>query len=606
MMKRLLFFVICCLAFAAGLEAAPALRVPLTVRQGDGTLLTIERFGDEWFHWTATTDGALVMETDRGYCVAQIDEQGRLSATDVLAHEPAQRDSREQAVVSGQEARRALFYERGRETASSRRAVTIADGRYMPHTGQRRVLTILAAFQNVGFIVNDPVRAFDQYLNGDVQENLGNANQLNVASVRQYFETCSYGQFSPQFDIVGPVTLPQNLSFYGGSSGDGSDDKFTEFCQDAMEQARDLVSDWSVYDNDKDGTIELVCVVFAGYGQNQGGADSTIWAKASLKNLKLNDTLRIGRFNCIPELFTPAKGVSADGQPYDYSQYINGTGVFIHEFSHCMGLPDLYATTSKAHVNNQGMETYSIMDYGLYNYNGFAPAAYNAWEQEVMGWKEMVDVGSLMKDGPCQIGNVLPLIEGGKAYKLVNGDNERDYIVMENIQKRGLNKRADSHGLLVYHVDYPFKSVNMTDSPNNNPGHPGVAVVPAGGLLINSYLRGNGKQYSKNEWMASLASAPFPGTHEVASLTAEMQLPNYCFYDGDTQKTVGYMLTDITEDAETGVVSFTISPDVASAMNDVRRQENDAATPVYDLQGRKVQGPLKAGVYIVRGKKMVN
>lgn len=467
---------------------------------------------------------------------------------------------------------------------------SIGNGLYLQHTGSPRVLTILAAFQDLGFTVNSPAQAFTQYLNADKQEDLGNKNTLNVASVRQYFETCSHGQFSPQFDIVGPVVLPQTMAFYGGKSSNGSDDKFTEFCQDAMNQAMPLVSDWSQYDNDGDGRIELVCIVFAGFGQNQGGADSTIWAKASVKNMAVNDSLKITRFNCSPELFHP-----------QLPDYINGTGVFIHEFSHCMGLPDLYATTSRAYVNNQGMESYSIMDYGLYNYNSFAPCPYTAWEQETMGWTEIEEVKGDEVKSEKFIADLLPLIEGGKAYKLCNADNDRDFIVMENIQQRGLNKKADGHGLLVYHVDYPYAKVNMTDSPNNNPGHPSVAVVPAGGLLISSYLRGDGKQHTREEWSSSLAAAPFPGTKSVTSLNDQQPLPNYCFWNSSTSKTTGFKLDNISENEETGTVSFTVATDHSTGIKDVRWQLSNQGNRVYDLQGRSVVNPTK-GLYIVNGK----
>lgn len=473
----------------------------------------------------------------------------------------------------------------------------IGVGSYLQHTGSPRILTILAAFQDVGFTVNDPVKAFDQYLNGDKQEDLGNQNQLNVASVRQYFETSSHKQFSPQFDIVGPITLPQKMAYYGGKNKTGSDDKFSDFCRDAMEQVKDVVSDWSAYDNDKDGRIELVCVIFAGYGQNQGGGDSTIWAKASYQNIKVNDSLRISRFNCSPELFTPQK------EPHDYSQYINGTGVFIHEFSHCMGLPDLYATTSTAYVNNQGMETFSIMDYGLYNRNGFAPCPYNAWEQEVMGWTKIEELKPTA-DSQQQVSDLLPLIEGGKAYKLVNADNDRDYIVMENIQKRGLNTYSAAHGLLVYHVDYPYNTVNMTDAPNSNPGHPGVAVVPANGTLISSYLRGSGKKYTNEEWKESLSSSVFPGPENVTALTSQMQLPNYCFWNSSKAKETNYMLNSISENEGTGTVSFIVASDNPSSIDAVRWLKPDDSHVVYDLQGRRIQGCLKAGIYIVDGKKI--
>ena len=468
----------------------------------------------------------------------------------------------------------------------------IGVGSYLQHTGSPRILTILAAFQDVGFTVKDPVKSFDQYLNGNKQEDLGNMNHMNVASVRQYFNTCSYGNFTPQFDVVGPLTLPQNMAYYGGKNNTGSDDRFSDFCRDALELAKDIVSDWSIYDNDKDDRIELVCVIFAGYGQNQGGADSTIWAKASYQNIKVNDTQRISRFNCCPELFHP-----------QYPDYINGTGVFIHEFSHCMGLPDLYATTSTAYVNNQGMETFSIMDYGLYNRNGFAPCPYNAWEQEVMGWTKIEELKPTA-DSQQQVSDLLPLIEGGKAYKLVNADNDRDYIVMENIQKRGLNTYSAAHGLLVYHVDYPYNTVNMTDAPNNNPGHPGVAVVPANGTLISSYLRGKGKKYTNEEWKESLSSSVFPGPENVTALTDQMQLPNYCFWNSSKAKETNYMLNSISENEGTGTVSFIVASDNPSSIDAVRWLKPDDSHVVYDLQGRRIQGCLKAGIYIVDGKKI--
>lgn len=468
----------------------------------------------------------------------------------------------------------------------------IGVGSYLQHTGSPRILTILAAFQDVGFTVNDPVKAFDQYLNGNKQEDLGNMNHMNVASVRQYFNTCSYGNFTPQFDVVGPLTLPQNMAYYGGKNKTGSDDRFSDFCRDALELAKDIVSDWSTYDNDKDNRIELVCVIFAGYGQNQGGADSSIWAKASYQNIKVNDTQRISRFNCCPELFHP-----------QYPDYINGTGVFIHEFSHCMGLPDLYATTSTAYVNNQGMETFSIMDYGLYNRNGFAPCPYNAWEQEVMGWTKIEELKPTA-DSQQQVSDLLPLIEGGKAYKLVNADNDRDYIVMENIQKRGLNTYSAAHGLLVYHVDYPYNTVNMTDAPNSNPGHPGVAVVPANGTLISSYLRGSGKKYTNEEWKESLSSSVFPGPENVTALTSQMQLPNYCFWNSSKAKETNYMLNSISENEGTGTVSFIVASDNPSSIDAVRWLKPDDSHVVYDLQGRRIQGCLKAGIYIVDGKKI--
>lgn len=595
-MKKTFIFLTIFLIGSLLVQAAPALRGPFVVTQPDGTLLTIEQYGDEHYHWTTTTDGTMVVNTGRGYFLAQIDDEGELTATDVLAHEAEQRTSEELTLVEKQAIRRALFHQRGeRRATASRRAMSIGGSyKYLPHNGNVRVLTILAAFSDLDFSVNEPAKAFDQLLNSDTQEDLDNHNQLNVASVQKYFETSSHGTFSPQFDVVGPVTLSNTMAYYGGTSATGNDDKFGEFCRDAISKVKEegLVSDWTVYDNNGDGTVELVCIVFAGFGQNQGGDDNTLWAKASNRNLKVEGLPTISFFNCSCEKFHPQRPT-----------YINGTGVFIHEMSHCMGLPDLYPTTDATRkVNNQSMESWDIMDYGIYNYNGFAPCLYNAWEQEVMGWTSIEALTEA-----TQVSNVKSLEKGGKAYKIVNPNNEREYIVLENIQKSGLNSYAPGHGLLAYRVNYPSSTVNMIDYPNAIAGKPGIAIVPADGIMISGYQTENykkdyGGSYTREQYRASMEADPFPGTEAVTSLSDNMQLPNFCFYQSSSQVPVGHYLYAISEDTESGTISFLY--DTQETAIDVIRQvgEDSNDNMFYNLNGQRVSQPTR-GLYIRNGKK---
>lgn len=556
------------------------------MRQPDGTFLTIEQFGDEYHHWTSTSDGTLVINKGGAYYVAAIDDTGRLLPTDLLAHDAAERNNKEQQLIDAQISRIDLFHQRRNEVLT--RAMTISStGGYLPHKGTTRVLTILAAFQDSTFTINDPVQAYEQYLNGDIQTDMGNMNHFNLTSVKQYFDICSQGQFKPQFDIVGPVTVPHELAYYGGTSETGGDDKFYAFCKDAVAQVKDMVPDWTVYDNDGDGNVEMVCIIYAGYGQNQGGGVETIWAKASRQDIDIGNGLRINFFNCSPEHFYPS-----------YKDYINGTGVFIHEMSHCMGLPDLYQT-SKKFLNNQGMESWDVMDYGLYNRNGFAPAAYTAWEQEVMGWKEMETVSASQ-----HISGLLPLVEGGTAYKIVNAADENEYMVIESVMKRGLNQYANGSGLLVYHVAYPSSKVNMLDAPNNELGRPRLTVVPASGLLLNVGLCGTGKTYTQAEWKASMGSAVFPGTGNVTSLTSEMNLPNYFFYDGSqATKPVGASLHHIAEDGEG--VSFYVTIGGEDAIHPLLPSESWEEEDCYDLLGRKCNSStLQSGrLYILKNTR---
>lgn len=43
------------------------------------------------------------------------------------------------------------------------------------------------------------------------------------------------------------------------------------------------------------------------------------------------------------------------------------------------------------------------------------------------------------------------------------------------------------HGMLVYRINYEKDKVNMSDHVNDNPGKPGMTIVPADGLLVTSY-----------------------------------------------------------------------------------------------------------------------
>ena len=142
----------------------------------------------------------------------------------------------------------------------------------------------------------------------------------------------------------------------------------------------------------------------------------------------------------------------------------------------------------------------------------------------------------------------------------------------------------------------------MVDSPNNTAGHPSIAVVPASGTLISSFLRQAGT-YTAKQWQASMAAAPFPGTDSVTVLSDQTQLPNYYFYTDTDTKPTGLTLNYITEQSETGAISFTATLRPLTGISDVNSQPATAG-PLYDLMGRKIQHPKK-GVYITSGKKVV-
>ena len=563
---------------------------PFTVTQPDGSQITVVLLGDEQHHWLQTTDGVMVVNTGRGYFVAEVDDQGRLRASSVLAHEAKLRLESETAVISRQQERRELFRQQSAH-GQHRAAIATPSSPYLPHQGSPRILVILAAFQDVPFTVGNPQQSFGQFLSGEEQADLGHKEDKNTNSVMNYFKAVSQGQFTPQIDLAGPVTVSQNMAYYG------ADENVTALAQEAVEQLDGQV-DFSQYDNDGDGTVEAVYIIHAGYGENIGAPSDALWAKTTTASVNTADGVKIGRFCLSSELNGSGPEAFSDGIPW-----INGIGVFVHELSHAMGLPDMYpvSESSKA-LNNQCMECWDLMDMGEYVSNGYTPAPYTAWEQETMGWLEITELKE------SQEGLTLkPVVEGGKAYKFGNGADPEEFIVVENIQRRGLHAKAYGHGLLVYHVAYKSSSVNMGDYPNDVAGKPRMTVVPADGLLL-SYNqvegRGYGGTYTQKEYQQHHAGDPFPGTSNVTQLTDEMALPNYCFYNGSTQ--TGFSLQNIKEDTETGNVTFDFVREGTLGIS-VNTQDSNAHQPIYSLDGRYVGTDihrLPRGLYIRNGQKL--
>ena len=589
--------------------AAPAWPFPFKVKQPDGTVLTVRLHGDEHFNWVTTTDDILLTTKDNAYYVAKIDDDGQLKATTLLAHDQQQRTAAEQTAIRQQAPRRTLFAERGNQTMAARRAPQVTNSSYFPHTGSPRVLVILAAFQDKGFTLTDPVKSFEQYLNGNTRVDYGHREDLNYYSVAKYFETVSHGKFKPQFDIVGPVTLPQNLAYYGGTDGSGSDEKMKEFCTDAVTKAMEAYPnlDLSKYDNvNNDKVLELVYIIHAGYGQNTSGPANTMWAKVSnfSSNVPIKEGYEFGRGGCQSELMFNDEYYKG-GVPW-----INGIGPFVHEFSHGMGLPDLYVTTAgdAAKAHNQSMQAWDVMDYGIYNNSGYRPAAYTAWEQEAMGWITI----EKLKEPTLNI-SLTPVIDGGTAYKIQNPNKPNEYIVLENIQQKEINRNAFGHGLLAYHVDYAKDVVNMGDNPNNTAGHPRVAVIPSGGDSYPTALTHAedepataDKPYSRDDWKAMHAATPFPGTTDVKTLTDEQELPNFCFYAGNTttKNPVGHSLFNIKE--ENGVITFDYDEDSATGIGSPTPALSQEEEAWYTLDGRRLSGePKQKGIFIYQGKKVV-
>lgn len=488
------------------------------------------------------------------------------------------------------------------QTGSTRAISTKSS--YVPHTGKVTIPVILVNFSDCKFTVNEPLKAFEQFFNGTEQVNLGNGNNTNHGSVAQYFSEVSDSAFTPTFKVLGPVTLSHNVQYYGGKNpNDADDEKDTQLATDAiaaLQASTDAITNTALYSSDG-STIDCVYLVYAGLGQNYGGAATTVWAKTYSYNQKLKD--KNVRWVSIASELSPFSTTFNN----ETVQKITGIGVTVHELSHALGLPDFYPTDTTAYVDNQEMEYWDLMDGGEYQGNGYCPAPYTAFERNEMGWP--VSIEQLTETQDVTISQATA--GGGTAYQIVNPNNSKEYFMLELIHNSGWNTKAYGAGLLAYHVNRPSDNTDSWTRYNNLAGYPGMAVIPADSVCHSSYLATSNQEYF-NELKGDL----FPGTSGTTELSDKAPRPNFCWYNTDfnwynasknTKLTTNRALTNIAYDNATGVLTFRYINDVAAGIRQLRL-DSEASKAIYTLDGRYAGTSLQSlphGIYIVGGRKVV-
>lgn len=509
-MKRLILTLLWC-AVACGLEAVPAKRITMTVEQPDGTVLTLTHKGDEFFHYWETEDGIIALRRNQAYYYAHIVED-RVVPSERLAHTADLRSTEEKQFVQSLPTLEAMYQVRRGDAGEEQRARTRAQNNgEVPTEGVARIPILLVQYADKKFASATAKADFEQHLNGE-EYNMASGE---YGSARKYFEDQSGGKFSPQLDIIGPVTLSKNMNYYGGNDEDGNDLRPRDMVQEACRLANDN-TDFSVYDNNGDGYVDFVYVIYAGYGEASSQVEETIWPHQwQLASPLSADGVKISKYACNNEL------------DYTNGTKMAGIGTFCHEFSHCLGLPDFYPTgNNQSHL---AMDAWSLMDYGCYNDNGHTPCGYTGYEKDFLGWKPLI----LLED-PADI-TIRPLSEGGDAYKVVNDANPDEFYVLENHKKSKWDSYAHAEGMLVLHVDYQASAWN-SNTLNNDPTHLRMTVIPADNVFSKNTLKGD----------------TYPGTSKNTELTDE-STPAAKVYKGGT---MGKSITNITKTGDDVTLSF--------------------------------------------------
>lgn len=424
-----LSLIVALLAFTCPSRSVPAKRgVWRTVTLSNGLTIKARLCGDEHAHWWQAEDGSCF----------DVDSLGKGKA---VVPQELMSKARSRMAARRQAARRA-----NAKKTSQRIATNGNTGKFQ---GQRHGLIILVNFADSKFNTSKFGPTQTLYYRIANEANYGENNFKG--SISDYFKAQSGGQFLLDFDVAGPVTLPYGYSYYGQNDDDGYDKRPTKMVSEAC-QAVDGSVDFSKYDWDGDGEVEEVFVVYAGNGEHDTtNQPNLIWPHmdnlANYGEQLTLDGVTINTYACASEL--------------NGDKTLSGIGTFCHEFSHCMGFPDMYDTASDG--NNFGMGSWDLMDYGSYNGDGYVPAGYSGYEKMVCGWTTPIEL-----DKPMTVNGMERLADMGQTYIIYNKGNRNEYYILENRQQSGFDKYLPGSGLLIEHVDYDkdiweWNAVNTTN-----------------------------------------------------------------------------------------------------------------------------------------------
>ena len=403
-------------------SAAKAMKGWCTMTQPDGTTVTVELCGDEWNHFYRTLDGQMLVDDDDGW-LRPVTE-GRLSAP-----------------------------------ATPKHKLRTPNRQWNPNKIYKTPV-VLITFTDKDFSMDNPHETYDSIFNVN-----GYNQSRGPGCVADYFRAQSSGMFNPQFDIYGPVQV--NYTAKGvGKYG-------TNAYKEALQTLTDsLKLDFTEYDWDGNGYVEQVIYVYAGYGGNENADEpkGCIWPSTGSFS-----TIYVGRVR--------ASNYTASAERFFSTNRSCGIGTICHEFSHCLGLPDLYPVPASS-SDFSVVDEYDIMDGGNFVDYGWCPPNYSAHEREYMGWLVPTEL-----DSTTQVFDMQSLTLGGEVYRVVNNTNvsgANEYYLLENRQWDGWDTFIPNHGLLITHVDFS-NSVWTSNSVNSDKTHRRLDFIHASGLNYQDY-----------------------------------------------------------------------------------------------------------------------
>lgn len=392
------------------LYAVPARPGFFTYTQPDGSVIRLRKVGDEFGHLVLNEAGEAFEMDDDGF-YRKLDSatvKMRRAATNI------------------------------RRSAARRLRTRNAPAKGIA-SGVKHFLVILVEFSDIKFSVDNPNDAFTRLLNQQAYSDNG-----GVGSARDYYYDNSHGYFEPIFDVFGPIAVKNGYSYYGANDSAGNDLRPEQAVIEACRQYDDKI-DFSRYDLDDDGYVDMIFMYYAGYGEADYSDSKTIWPhqwyieSGAGVSVEL-DGVKLDSYACTNEK-----------NPNDS---MCGIGTACHEFGHAMGLPDFYDTDYRTNSEASALLDYSLMCSGSYNNNGRTPPYFNIMERIMLGWLPSDCFREFKASGTYTI----PPVNENVAY-ITQTDMDGEFFIYECRNSSGWDAALPGNGLLVYHADQSSREV---------------------------------------------------------------------------------------------------------------------------------------------------
>jgi M6 family metalloprotease-like protein len=444
-MKKVLV-ILAFLCVVAGLFAVPAYPGLINFIQPDGSELEIYLKGDEKVKWAETTDGySILFNRDGFYEYATLNQNNDMVPSGIRVNEIHLRNQTEIDFLN--RTSKHLFYNE-EQISTMVQIWNIYDRentRAFPTTGNRKLICILIGFTDKAFTKtqSDFNNLFNQ---------VGYSIDGATGSVKDYYLQNSYNQFNLTVDVAGPYTASNNMAYYGANDANGDDVRPDVLAREAAQLANPHVN-YADYDNDNDGAVDALYIIYAGYGEEAGGPANAIWAHAWAFSTITLDGKTLSRYSCSAEL----RGSSGTG--------LTRIGVICHEFGHVLGAPDYYDTNGPTGGSFTGTGSWDLMAGGSWNNGGATPAHHNGFTKVV--YYNWATVTTLTAATTVTLNNAA---QNSNSFYRINTTTANEYFFIENREKHLFDNALPGSGMMIYHV---HKDVISAGNSNNiNVGHP--------------------------------------------------------------------------------------------------------------------------------------